>query len=272
MILRDIMRSDGARPLSFVFLGGSIIRGEVGGTVVAHGHDGRHRGRARGVVVAASAEDGSIGRRIGRERRRGTDADGAGRRGFRVLMMLQSDRRRQRWCRCDDAFVIEVMKRVASSLLLLLLRSRVIVADQGGRHDLMSGHSHRLGHIERQERPGADRGSAAARAGRGGAHRVGTRAPHNGRGGRLGLLRLLLQPRLDAGLPVPLAVVHEPVGELLHLDARVGHDLGLLLLSRIRVRHVLRAHHPRLEILDGLGWEARRLLLALRGLIRGRGE
>ena len=56
---------------------------------------------------------------------------------------------------------------------------------------------------------------------------------------------------LHAGFPVPLAIVDEPVGELLEFDACFGHDLGLLLFGGVGVGYVLGGHHPCLEVVDG---------------------
>mmetsp|Transcript_21430 Transcript_21430/g.44559 ORF Transcript_21430/g.44559 Transcript_21430/m.44559 type:complete len:215 (+) Transcript_21430:118-762(+) len=70
---------------------------------------------------------------------------------------------------------------------------------------------------------------------------------------------LLLQLCLDAGFPKPLAVVDEPVGELLEFDSGLGHDLGLLLLGRVGVGDVFRGHHPGFEVFDSLWGEGCRL-------------
>ena len=61
--------------------------------------------------------------------------------------------------------------------------------------------------------------------------------------------RLGLNTCFHTWLPVSLAVVHKPVGKLLQLDARVGHDLCLFLFSGIRMGNVLGAHQPGLEVI-----------------------
>ena len=66
----------------------------------------------------------------------------------------------------------------------------------------------------------------------------------------------------DTGLPESFPVVDKPVGELLHFDTSILHDLGFLLFSRIRMSNVFWTHDPVLEVFDRLSGETGRLALS----------
>mmetsp|Transcript_19102 Transcript_19102/g.36216 ORF Transcript_19102/g.36216 Transcript_19102/m.36216 type:complete len:278 (-) Transcript_19102:473-1306(-) len=82
---------------------------------------------------------------------------------------------------------------------------------------------------------------------------------------------LLLQLCLDAGFPKPLAVVDEPISELLQFDPRLRHDLGLFLLGGVGMLDVRRMQNPGLEVLHRLRRQGA-LLLVGGGCGGGRGR
>lgn len=77
-------------------------------------------------------------------------------------------------------------------------------------------------------------------------------------------VRLLLQGH-HTWLPDPLAIVNEPVGELLHFDAGFLHDEGLFVLGRIGMFNVLGGEHPVLEVFGGRVGERQLLAIVVGG-------
>jgi len=75
----------------------------------------------------------------------------------------------------------------------------------------------------------------------------------------------------DLGLPEPLAVVDEPISELLQFDPRLRHDLGLFLLGGVGMLDVRRMQNPGLEVLHRLRRQGA-LLLVGGGCGGGRGR
>jgi hypothetical protein len=67
---------------------------------------------------------------------------------------------------------------------------------------------------------------------------------------------LFFETSFHAGLPISLAVVDEPVGELLEFYTGRFHDFPFLRLCGIRMSNVLRAHHPVLEVFNGFRGES----------------